>query len=138
VWSGQPDRDGARSVFGYQAGDVSDVRSGSGLAAGVSCRARRRTSFEVVDGELEVDGLLETISGSGVKTLVVPVATALDWSRHGVSPLGRSPGNADLFSAGRQNEKSPGTRFSTPGTRALLIDWALALVPSRTGQVRGS
>ena len=34
-------------------------------------------SFEVVDGKLEVDGLLETNGGAGLKTLVVPVATGV-------------------------------------------------------------
>src|SRR5260221_7387976 len=37
--------------------------------------------------------------------------------------LHRRPRWAELIGRGPATGKSPGARFSTPGTRALLIDW---------------
>jgi hypothetical protein len=64
-------------------------------------------AFEVVDGELGVDGLLEANDWVAVKTTVVPVATGvrLGIDTSCVSCGAQAPGNVDLFKQiGRRKE----------------------------------
>jgi hypothetical protein len=75
-------------------------------------------AFEVGDGELSVDGLLETSDGVDVKN---NGRTGRDRCytriRHRRVSMGASPWNADLLITGRQGERAPvsGVNNQVPG-----------------------